>query len=47
MLGGYESYSLRRKSRIKPVLRVVALAALVILLHTAVTRVLETAPEKG
>jgi signal peptidase I len=39
MLGGYESYSLRRKSRLKPVLRVVALAALVIALHSLITRV--------
>ncbi len=39
MLGGYESYSLRRKSRVKPVLRVVALVALVIVLHSLITHV--------
>lgn len=40
MLGGYERYSLRRKSRVKPVLRVVVLAVLVVVLHAAITRVL-------
>jgi signal peptidase I len=40
MLGGYESYSLRRKSRLKPVLRVIGLVALVIGLHAVITRVL-------
>jgi len=39
MLGGYESYSLRRKSRVKPVLRAVALVAMVIALYGMVTRV--------
>ena len=40
MLGGYESYSLRRKSRLKPVLRVAGLVVLVVLVHAAVTHVL-------
>jgi signal peptidase I len=40
MLGGYERYSLRRKSRIKPVLRVLGVVALVMVLHSVVTSVL-------
>ncbi len=39
MLGGYESYSLRRKSRVRPLLKAAALVALAIILYSLVTRV--------
>ena len=39
MLGGYESFSLRRKSRVKPFLRAGAIVALAILLHAIITAV--------
>jgi signal peptidase I len=40
MLGGYERYSLRRKSKIKPVLRALGVVALVMVLHSLITTVL-------
>jgi signal peptidase I len=40
MLGGYERYSLRRKSKIKPVLRALGVVVLVMVLHSLVTTVL-------
>jgi signal peptidase I len=40
MLGGYESYSLRRKSRLKPLLRLMSVLVLVVALHALITNVL-------
>ncbi len=39
MLGGYESFSLRRKSRVKPFVRAGAVVALAMLLHAIITAV--------